>query len=334
MRILKKALIGVLVFIVLVIAAVSVYVKFYGQDKIEEVLKRALERDVAFGSISYAFPRGLKAEDVRIAHSLDGGKFFEAQDIVAQFSYRALAQGRLIFESVTLVKPLVVIEKNVESETSAETAQRRYGVVIPPQAPAEESADSQSPREGISNPPVPSKSTDVTIERLRLKQGRFQYTNSTIDKDFSFALEDVYLQADQLSFPLSAERTDFTVIGRLVKKGNPLSGSSVQAGGWVNVVGRDMEAKVEIIESDGSVGMSAVGVSRNNDMNVNGEIQFDNLVTGAGPSENAQESPANALIMNALTSAGVKIGAKFAFKTKMDDFRPEQVSFSGNVVTK
>jgi len=231
---------------------------------------------------------------------------------------------------VVFVKPLVVIEKVQKTEDLSDERIRRYGVIIPPDNSDLLTTDSDPDgKKNVSN----NQQTEVSIKQLILKQGRFQYTNSFINKDFSFALEDVYLKAEHLSFPLRAGRTDFNISGRLIKRGNPLSGSSVEGSGWVDVVQRNMEAKIEIIEADGSVGMTAEAVSKNNNMDVKGEVKFQNIFMKNSKQDSLDSSSVNNLIFNALSSAGVKIGAKFSFKTKMDDFRPEQVSFSGNVVT-
>jgi len=291
-------------------------------------LKGALDREVTIDKVSYHFPLSFRAQDIRIAHLIEGKRFFEAQSFSARLSINTIFQQKLIFESVTLVKPLVIIEKTVTEKESSDQSLRRYGVVIPPQREDPAGAEYVSDADGSQ------KQIGVLIKNFTLSQGRFQYANSSINKDFSFALENVYLKAQHLEFPVRMGQTNFTISGRLIKKGNPLSGSSVEGHGWVDIVKRDMEVKVEIIEADGSVGMTAVAVSQNNNMEVKGEIKFHNILMGTNKGDSSDTSAVNNLISSALSSAGVEIGAKFAFKTKMDDFRPEQVSFSGSVVTR
>jgi hypothetical protein len=332
MKIFKKLIILFILLLILFFAGMRLYVKVYGKGLIEEALASALKRSVALGKVSYHFPLSLRAQNVRVAPSSDGGNSFEAQDIVLQLSFDAVFQRQFVFDSVIFIKPLVVIEKIKKPEDIPDEEARRYGVVVPPDHSDRAATDSASDDEkNLSN----DKQTGVFIKQLVFKQGRFQYTNRSIDKDFSFSMEDVYLNAEQVSLPLRAGRTDFNVSGRLVKKGNPLSGSSVQGDGWADIVQRNMEAKIEIIEADGSVGMTAQAVSENNDMQVQGEVKFQSIFMEKEKEEASDDSSAvNNLIFDALSSAGVSIGAKFSFKTKMDDFRPEQVSFSGNVVTK
>jgi len=331
MKFFKGLVVLLVIFLILFFISATLYVKVYGKALVEEVLTNALNRRVAFERASYHFPLGIRAQNIRIAQSLEGEKFFEAQSIITQLSPDAIYQGRLIFDSVVFVKPLIVIEKTKKSGDISDERARRYGVVIPPGNPDVSATGSASQgRENLNN----NKRKEILVKQLILKQGQFQYTNSSIDKDFSFSMEDVYLKAEHLSFPLRAGQTDFNVSGRLVKKGNPLSGSSVDGDGWVDIVQRNMDAEVEIIEADGSVGMTAKAVSRNNDMDVQGEVKFQNMPKEKSDQDSSGSSSVNNLIFNALSSAGVNIGAKFSFKTKMDNFKPEQVSFSGNVVTK
>jgi len=331
MVILKRLLILFAILLILFFVSASAYVKLYGKNLIEKALQDALSRDVVIENISYRFPLNLRAQGIRIAHLIEGKKFLEVQDISAQLSLDTIFQRKLIFNSVICNKPVVVIEKIEMSQDTPLPLIRRYGIVIPPEQSESSGVNYASE---ISQDQNENKQKGVSIKHLVFKQGRFQYANSSINKDFSFAMEDVYLKAENLVFPARSGQTKFNIVGRLIKEGNPLSGSSVEAHGWVDIVQRDMEAKVEVVEADGSVGMTAEATSKNNDMEVKGEIKFQNFLMGSDRGDPSDTSAVNNLISGALSSAGVKIGLQFSFKTKMDDFDPKRVSFSGSVVTK
>jgi len=331
MKLLKRLFILLVILLVLFFVSASVYVNFYGKSFIERALQNALNRDVAVEKVSYHFPMNLRVQNIRISHWIEGKKFFEAQDIIAQLSIDAIFRRQLVLNSVELIKPVIMIEKVTGSNDDSDQPERRYGVVVPPKRSDPSGANSVSGGEKNRNE---DKQAKISIKRLVLKQGLFRYKNSSIDKDFSFAMEDVYLKCENLVFPFQLGQTNFNITGRLIKEGNPLSGSTVEGHGWVDIVRRDMEARVEVVEADGSVGMTAEAVSKNNDMEVKGEIKFQNIWMGADKGDSSDASVVNDLISSALSSAGIEIGAKFSFKTKMDDFRPQQVSFSGSVVTK
>jgi len=331
MKLLKRLLIVVVVLLILFFVGASVYVNLYGKDFIEGAMQSSLGRDVVIGKISFQFPMNLRARNVRISHRIKGKKFFETQDIIAQLSIDTIFHRQLVLNSVELIKPVIVIEKISGLNGNSSKPERRHGIVIPPKR--SDLANASSASSGEKNRGE-DRQTKISIKRLIIKQGSFQYRNSLINKDFSFAMENVYLKAHQLVFPVEAGKTIFDISGRLIKEGNPLSGSTVEGNGWVDIVQRDMEVQVEVIEADGSVGMTAKAVSKDNDMEVKGEIKFRNILMGADKGDSKEPSVVNDLISSALSSARVEIGAKFSFKTKMDDFRPQRVSFSGNVVTR
>ena len=331
MKILKRILIVMVILGIIVFAAGTVYVKYYGKALLEAALNRSLDKSVTLGEASYVFPFGLKARDIRITDPGDGGKLFEAKDITAQLSPESVVRQKLIFDSVVLVKPTVVIENGIKA--AGEQPERRYGLNVPAE-PAGGAAADQGQTTAQAQGAAPLSKTELIIKNAVLKEGHFEYSNRTDDNDFSFGVEDVYVSARNLIFPVEAGRTDFKVTGRLVKEGNPLSGSTVEGSGWVDLAGRNMDARVEIVEEDGTVGLTANAVAKNNDMDVSGEVQFKNIFSGVSGQVKSDSPTVDNLIFDALSSAGVEVAAKYSFKAKMDDFRPEQVSFSGNVVTK
>lgn len=333
MKLFKRLLLWSGILLILFLIAASFYIKVYGKALVEQALTAALKKNVVLGEVSYYFPLGLRARNVHVSRSLEGGEFLEAEGVILQMAPQAVYQRRPAFVSVTFIKPSAVIEATKQSAEGAQGQARRYGVIVPPiqtgQPPAGGAPIAKKGR-------VRERRGEVTIDRLVVRDGRLRYTDGLTEKGFSFNLEDVRLKAGQLVFPPKPGRTSFDLSARLVKEGNPLSGSLVKGHGWIDAVKKDMEAEVEVVEANGTVGLTAEAVSRNNDMEVTGEVKTQNLFLGAGAGKEAPSgaSTVNDLILNALSSAGVEIGAKFSFRTEMDDFRLEQVSFSGSVVTK
>ena len=103
----------------------------------------------------------------------------------------------------------------------------------------------------------------------------------------------------------------------------------------MDVAKRDMDGHIVITEPDGHVGLKGQFISRNNDMDVQGELTIRDIFHGeAGHQAKSQSSNVNQLVMDSLSTMGLEIGARFHFKTKMDDFRVTAVSFEGNVSSK
>ncbi|MBN1869520.1 MAG: hypothetical protein JW847_02950 [Candidatus Omnitrophica bacterium] len=333
MKILKFFLKLFLVLAVFFFIAASIYVRIYGKSIVERALVTALNRNVVLGNASYHFPFGLRAKNVYISKSLKGGEFLRIQKVIAQLSLDTIYRGKLAFDKVALIGPSLVIEGKKAAEAAAEgplpaPGQTAEGAPIPPDMAQKEDAATGGEDQ---NKTVP---VQVLVHRLIVKQGKLHYAEGLTDKGFTFGLEDVQLQAGNLVFPAQEGRSEFMMSALLIKEGNMISGSRVRSLGWVDVFHKDMEAQVEVVEANGTVGLTAKAVSKNNDMDVTGEIKMRNLLSGLDQQVSSDASSVNDLVLNALSSAKVEIGAKFAFKTKMDDFRIGQVSFSGNVVTK
>ena len=259
MKFFKRFLIGVVIFIILALAAVFLYVQWYGAALLQETLSRSLQRKVELKSLSYRFPFGVQASRVRV----EGG--ISADEVQAQF------------------KP------------SSLWAQK------------------------------------IDIQQWTVKNGRFQYAQEFNGSDFSFQLEEIYLEAGNLVLPLEPMKTPFHFWGRLVKEGNPLSGSKVDGSGWADFVTKDMEGRLQIVGVDGRAALTAGVSAQNNDMTVQGDLKVSGLPLGAGKDFVAGTSAVGNLISGVLSSMGVEIGAKFSFKTKMDDFQVSNISFSGQV---
>jgi len=328
MRILKFFLRFFLVLLFLFFLAATIYVRIYGKSLVEEALMASLKRNVAIGEATYHFPLGFRAYNVDISRSLQGGEFLRIKKVIAQLSPDAFFQRRFTFDLVFLIEPSLVVQR--EKDSSGVT-QDPGKAEIPVTAGAVVSEGSQNMISAQVH--GPEGQPEVVIRKLIVRKGNLQYKDGLTEKGFSFDLEDVLLKAEDLVFPARPGRSGFKMSGFLIKKGNPISGSHVTGSGWIDAVKKDMEAKIEVIEANGAIGLTANAVSQDNAMEVTGEISTQNLLGGLEKASSSESSAVNALVLNALSSSGIEITAKFAFKTQMDDFRIGQISFSGNVVS-
>ena len=263
MNTLKKIFIGCVVIVILAVVAASIYVKVYGKALLEQELGRSLRKEVRLESLTYQFPFGARAGNVRV--ELD----FSADEVLAQFVPASLW-----------------------------TEPRR-------------------------------------VTRLVINGGTYSYIGRG-ENPMRFRVEDIRLEAGDILIPLASVHTNFKFWGRLVQEKNPLSGSRVESSGWVDWVKKDMEGTLRVVDPSGHTGLTARAGSTNNDMTVSGDLQMTSLPAGqAGlPSVTRSQTATavNELIFGVLSAAGVEIGAKFSFKTKMDDLQINNIAFSGKVV--
>ncbi len=258
MKLFKRILVSLFILIIVLVAGASVYVKLYGKVLLEDALSDALKKPVQIGSLSYQFPLGVSAGDVRVDHDM------QAKAVDVQFEFSS------IFSKLAKVRELIV------------------------------------------------------------REGRYRYLNDSSGGNFAFEAENIYLKAEHLILPFdglpAGVRTDFLISGRLKRKDGPLSDGNVEGAGWIDFVKKDMEGKFKVLEAEGLGGLTADLSSRDNHMKVNGELKLGNFLAGA-----SKAAGVNDIVLGALSSFGVEIGAKFSFETKMDDFQVSNISFAGSV---
>ena len=166
------------------------------------------------------------------------------------------------------------------------------------------------------------------VTQLIVNGGTYSYVGQG-ENPLRFRVENIRLEAGDILVPLASVHTNFQFWGRLAQEKNPLSGSRVESSGWVDWAKKDMEGTLQVVDPSGHAGLTAQAVAENNDMTVTGDLKMTSLpaVTQFGDA-----TAVNALISGVLSAAGVEIGAKFSFKTKMDDLQISNIAFSGKVI--
>lgn len=258
MKTVTRVLIALVVLLVLAVIGSSLYLKVYGKAMLEKELSRSLKQPVQIGAVSYWFPFGIRAENVKV------GEETSAARVLAQVAPVSLWQ-----------KPMHILH-------------------------------------------------------LIVHKGIWRYANEEGDRPLKFQVEDIAVDARDILVPMDSIQTAFHLTGRLAKFKNPLSGSRVEGSGWVNLGKKDMDAVVDVIDADGRAGLTAHAVSKNNTMDVTGNVKLN--AASAAPASK-EGSSVNDLIFGAMASMGVQFGAEFAFQTKMDDFKISNLSFTGSVAT-
>lgn len=166
------------------------------------------------------------------------------------------------------------------------------------------------------------------ITQLAVNGGTYSYVGGG-ENSLRFRVENIRLEAGDILIPLTSVHTNFKFWGRLAQENNPLSGSRVESSGWVDWAKKDMEGTLQVVDPSGHAGLTAQAVAKNNDMTVTGELKMTSL---SSVTRSTDATAINELISGVLSAAGVEIGAKFSFKTKMDDLQIGNIAFSGTVI--
>ena len=315
-----------IIFCVSYIAAYG-YVRWYGQAIIKKVFLYTLKKDVTLGNICYQFPLGIHADEVVMDDSL------KAKAIDVQLQFISIFFQKAYFSSIRLIEPVINIEKIEEVRdvlnkeiTSEALPPTNDQALAPP--PNFVKADVKKP-------------FGLKIKHLLLQNGQVHYSRHLPDSakekmliggsTFSFTFKDVFLQIDDLVFPLISEPMNFQVKGILAENSLAFSEYSVESLGWIDFFGRNMDGSVKVRGEDGQMNLMADLTSQNNHMKVQGDLK---LKTRAKEQVKENGLPGMNVSKAAMPSLGIDLKAKFSFETKMDDFEISHVPFSGSMAAK
>ncbi len=328
MKILKKIFFGILFLIVFLFVGFSIYVKIEAKDILAGKLSQVLEHQVTIGDVALIFPFDVQIKNLRIDGKSPAREIHLNIDLISLFD-RKIHASRLV-----LIEPVVHVERGEDKK-----------FVLPEIFPLPEGGNFQS-KEPVSKPAVigepsaPQKNLPAlesekraltfSIDQLEIKNGQVSFADRSQASQFQVSLGEVNAVVEHLHFPVNAAINPFQVSGLIIEKGFPFYNSRVNGKGWVDIARKDMDADIKLVEPNGNVGFSSHLKSRDNAMNVKGNIQLKDFGSKFEKPAGSSESMTD-FIYGAIRTSGVQVEAAFNFDTKMDDFEVGPVSFSGNI---
>ena len=326
MSVIKRIILLLLVLTVILTVSLAWYVNRYGKDFFLTALRTSIDKQIEIEDISYKFPLSFQADNVRLSDK--DSDFIKAQEVIVDFNLKDILRKRLNVSELILIKPEITIKKTENQKTA--------------DAPV-----AAAPAARVSPGPDKKNFFEVRFERLLIADGQIDYLNAapenaapvanpateTIEnniKKFSFRLKHVRLEIKDLVLPLKPVQTSFDFSGILAEDTPALASSEVKGRGWVNWPTRDMRGDFYFADKNGQTAVTANVVSKDNDMTVEGKFNARNFKFGSGKKKDKASDVQNA-VLGTLSSMGFEIGAQFAFKTQMDNFKVDAISFSGMV---
>jgi hypothetical protein len=301
---LYRFLVWIAIIATFVIAFLAYHFQQYEKNVFLSVLHSSLGQDVTATDVDYNFPFGFSLDNFKI------GDFLQSKKLSAQFDPQSIRKKQIILTELMLHQPIITWYKGTPAAAVVDL-QLDTGPTPPDKAPTTKS------------------DIKLLVKKLIVKGGRLHYADASSEIPFDFQLDNVQLNADDLIFPIEPKTTTFRFKGTLIKKGTALSGSVIKSDGWIDAARRDLDGQIMVLEKDERVGLSAHAVAKNNDLNVTGKVLAKNLFTSEH--SNKLEGKVDDFLLSALSSLGVELSADFAFKTKLDDLRIDEISFSGSV---
>lgn len=319
----KAIVVIVLLFIVFSLISISFYLKYHGKYLLEDFLKISLDRNVAVGDLSIHFPLGVSIHDLKVSGSKisEGKNAFEVKKINVKFELMDILKKKIIIKEIVLVNPYIFIDKPVKK--IIKESYPANSVVVEGQG-SEEKAVIGSEEKKVAKP------MEVYVEQMFVRKGIVEYIDSVSGNNISFTLKDFDLTLGELYIPFRSSKVSFDFRAIVAKANGPLLGSKAKGKGWIDIAKKDMEANLELLESDGQAGLTANFVSKNNDMSVQGDINVENFSLDFDKNDPGKNNVSDKVFASIL-SMGVEVGAHYSFKTKMDDFRVGNITLTGKV---
>jgi len=308
-------LIGAILF-----AGVTVYLRYFGKDLLQNKLTETFQRKIEVGSLYYRFPFGCAAYNIRVEN------LGQVRKIKALFSLGSLFKKEVEVNYLSFTNPLIVVKKKKILSDEQELPQTGENFVHP------KSPQGTTDTDGFLNAIMP-QDVSIRIKNLFIYDGSIHFKGYA-QSGSSFQLDEVYLKAGNIFLPLKNVFTTYELHAQVSAGNTKISASNLESRGWVNLQKKDLENTLEIIDAEGNAGLKASMIANNNDMTVEGEVRAQDLLLALQGQEEASTSmSANELIFSALNSLGLDMEARFSFETKMDDFKIENIAFSGDFIT-
>lgn len=343
----KKIIIRILLvaFIVttLIFSGAFVFVALKGKQTVTTRLSSLLGRKVDIGQIQVLFPLGLRFKNFNV----DGCG--QIDEVYANLGVFYLLSNHLAFDDLVLTRPKVMIQRTKDSGiifgNPSEVQNQVVSGLVSETAARDVSRPVQK-TEGLKNP------FRFSAERLIVKDGTVNFVdNSMNDKPFRIMLRNIDLRLRDVTFPLSSGKTRFDGRALLAQPDASSPAGKIEGHGWVDFAKKDMQARLQVSALDGKafspyygeslnsdfqhivVDLSVDLESRRNDMAVYGKFVTKDFILNAQKDNEFASFSVESLILGGLQSAAKEIVVDFRFKTKMDDFKIESISFSGNVLS-
>lgn len=303
----KKIFIWVCIVFFASFAAIFSYVKVYGKSILSSGLSEAFSEEVSFMDVSYHFPVGLSASNIKVGH------FLQIEKIDAQFVIFSLLSKNIVLSRVKLIRPVFIIQESKELKTLESNSAELKSVPL------------KSIDKSVSHP------WKIQIKELSVLDGVLQYIGETEKK--SFHLTQLALNLRNLYLPLESVKTQYDLKGVFQKEDKLISNMEIGIDGWTNFLKKNMGGYFWIGDEEKLVKARGSIVSVENTMTVKGNIILSKEKEFLAESLSEKSMIENMILKGLeITDIGLKID--FSFDTEMDDFEIKKVSFSGNVLEK
>ena len=312
-EIIRSLIIWIVVFLILFTTTLALYIKIYSKDLLSGILTSLFQRKVTIGSLEYLPPFGIDGYNIQI------GSVGKVKKVRLLFNFDAILLKKIKVAALILEEPVLLFKKGdfLRVKNSMKNLAGKTG------------AGSAGPHSAISK--KEKDSLEIQIVQLLIKNGRIDYSDETPPVPVKLYLENIDLRLKNYVLPARPVQTDFRFTVDLLSGDMPATQFHLEGIGWADVVRRDLNGRVRVAGKNNEPFLQAELISKNNDMLVRGTMDINRSLFNSKQAASPGLMSFNQVMAGTLSSIGVDVGANFVFKTKMDDFRIDNISFSGIV---
>ncbi len=334
----KRIILTILILILIAFVALSIYLTTNGKDFIIIQLGEVFQRSVSFEEISFTLPFNLLIKDINI----EG--YLKAEEANIRVGLLELLKREISFPVIALKEPEITIQRDPQKRLI-------FGTIAPPSKQETKPAELRSK--------VPSKSAkdqtaqslqeadlSLVIKRLKIDKGKVIFLDKSQEDQKVYIIKDINLTMRQFAYPFKSLRTHFEFDAFLADKDNNAFGQ-INGLGWINPFKKDMQADLKVENLKGvetslapeflsnvkgmTMDLTAHVTARNNDMTVDGNFHLKKDEDFSAK-ETTKDLSWEDYAIEAISSSGIKISTNFKFETKMDEFKIEGISFTGEIL--
>ncbi len=350
--IIKIAVNGIVIITFLFVAAVF-FVNAKGKQILAKKLSEAFQAEVEIGMLNVIFPLGLHIRDFRVK----GYGFVKDIDMGSGVFY--LFRKDLNFSYIVLNQPQLTVHR---------TKTNTFGVGEPPKeekpqedqaAPAQAVPDEQD----VGQKPLPPPDQRVSsrdiphfnVDRFVVKNGVVNFFDYSKEEGIShLTVKNVDIKLRDMSYPFRSGKTHFDLKAAVLgdDPAKQSSAGSLSGRGWADFMKKDMKGELKVADLNAAAFLIQLGIplseelknfmgdlsldleSQNNAMTVKGKLQVKDFAFNLSKGGDEKNQSLESMLLEGLQSLAKEVQIEFQFKTKMDDFKVESVSFTGNIFGK
>jgi len=290
--------------------------------------------------VSYKFPATIKISglDIQAAFGFEQATFY--------LGFPDWFNKRIVFSEVIVHKPWFTLERTQDGQLGwgyIALSKYRGGPSGPglgfvegvaetreQDSPPTDAGDASLQDQDISKTMRRLLESGVYIQRLTVGDGEIAYTDYALGPSaMNIKLQYVYLKLDPFLYPFGSQQLSLNAAGTVGETNTMFSDRWFEFSGWFTPGKKDMDMDLRLIDPDGTTGLEADLISRNNKMKVSGRMQIKSKNFDEDSALKISEFPGD--FWSTVNLGDIDMDISFSFNTRMDNFKIGQVSIEGNL---